>query len=379
MRLACTINATHPEENPFALSQLLKNHGVENSCEEVTLPDQATFYRIWVHEEDKLALAMKLYRDYQKNPQDFPFVETIEEGEGTSSEEPADISPRSRSLSRAPYGKVTIFFLLSCILLFLWGFLGQKIESVPRIPSVYESPPFPAIYKALIFDYPNYFVLRDKLLTLYTAADIKEKKPPSQEAKAVLQQMKKTAVWLGFYPLLVNYIKDKTPLTYEGPFFEKIEQGQLWRLFTPALLHGSFLHIFFNLLWFIVLGNQIEYRIGPFRYLILIFATAIVANILQYFMSGPFFLGLSAVVIGQAGFIWARQQKAAWEGYLLQRATLFFLGAFVFGMFILQLIFFILQISGNFQVMIPIANTAHIAGGVVGYLLGRLSFFKLKK
>src|ERR1051325_4113963 len=28
---------------------------------------------------------------------------------------------------------------------------------------------------------------------------------------------------------------------YQGPMFEKVKQGQFWRLFTPCLLHGNLL------------------------------------------------------------------------------------------------------------------------------------------
>ena len=154
--------------------------------------------------------------------------------------------------------------------------------------------------------------------------------------------------------------------------FGDILEGQVWRLFTPSLLHFDFLHIFFNVLWFILLGNQIEYRIGPARYLGMIFVLGILTNTCQYIVSGPFFMGLSGIVCGMAAFIWARQQVAPWEGYLLHRFTLVFLAIFVVGMFLLQLIFFMMQTFATFELNIGIANTAHISGAIIGYLMGRM-------
>ncbi len=96
-------------------------------------------------------------------------------------------------------------------------------------------------------------------------------------------------------------------------------------------------------------------------------------------MSGSFFMGLSGVVCGLAGFIWARQRVAPWEGYLLHQLTLIFLAIFVLGMFALQIVFFFLELSGIVLIGISIANTAHLAGGITGYLLGKQKFFSLYK
>ena len=74
-------------------------------------------------------------------------------------------------------------------------------------------------------------------------------------------------------------------------------------------------------------------------------------------------------------FIWARQQHAAWEGYQLQKATFTFITIFILGMFTLQFVAFLLQMLDIASFSPGIANTAHISGGVVGYLLGRLNFF----
>jgi GlpG protein len=41
-----------------------------------------------------------------------------------------------------------------------------------------------------------------------------------------------------------------------------IRRGELWRLFTSVLLHGSILHLVFNIYWFWVFGTSIEKVFG---------------------------------------------------------------------------------------------------------------------
>ena len=100
------------------------------------------------------------------------------------------------------------------------------------------------------------------------------------------------------------------------------------------------------------------------------------SNVLQYFMSGPYFLGYSGIVVGMAGFIWMRQRQAPWEGYPLQRMTLMFILLFVVAMFALEFVAFLLQLAHVISFAPNIANTAHVVGGLAGALLGKLKFFR---
>jgi hypothetical protein len=63
---------------------------------------------------------------------------------------------------------------------------------------------------------------------------------------------------------------------------------------------------------------------------------------------------------------------APWEGYLLARATLWFVGVYVVGLFLLQLTAFIVALTGTSWLLATgMANTAHLTGAAVGYLIGR--------
>lgn len=385
MRLIGLFSEEDPQgqEKAYQFSFFLTQKGIENECEPANDAAGNSIYRIWIFDEDRLDEANQYYEEYKNNPS---IAETVQAPDQKShatvlesfKEAEEQEKKAIRSYRPPPYGKITILILGTAILLFIWAQFNRpnipnKLANLPLAPNL------ALIEKKLLFDYPFFYELRDKLLTIYTPSDIEKNASPSPEAQAILQKMRSTPHWEGFYDLLVNRIKKGTSLAYDGPMFEKISQGQFYRLFTPALLHFDLLHIFFNALWFIILGNQIEYRIGTLRYILLILIGALLSNTCQYLMSGPFFLGLSGIVTTFAGFIWARQRKAPWEGYLVSRFTLMFLFLFIFGMFVLQFILFFMQIYGSLNITIGIANTAHIVGLLIGYLLGSLPFFSIKR
>jgi len=145
----------------------------------------------------------------------------------------------------------------------------------------------------------------------------------------------------------------------------QVKSGQVWRLVTPVFLHGDVLHLFFNMWWLYGLGPQIESRRGPLRFMLLVVLLAVASNLLQFFFSGPNFLGFSGVVYGFLGFIWSRKTVDPRSTYLLSEMTvLFMLGYFALG-FLGD--FASTQGSG-------IANWSHAGGLVAGLVLGYLPF-----
>lgn len=194
------------------------------------------------------------------------------------------------------------------------------------------------------------------------------------EDPVIMQQAQ--MMWPGFY----NIFAFHQPLSIyqSAPMFVSIAQGEIWRLVTPSLLHGSFFHILFNLLWFWMLGRSLEDRAGILKYCLLLLSGSIVTNVCQYLMSGFLFLGLSGVVAVQAGFIWIRQKIAPWERFLVPRQTLNFLIWFILALLALQLVFFVLQFLRIVSFQLPIANTAHVTGFLWGVGCGFLPIFKGK-
>ena len=182
--------------------------------------------------------------------------------------------------------------------------------------------------------------------------------------------------WKGIYSFVEQEKDTNAPAP---PMFEKIREGEIWRLFTPCLLDRGFLHILFNMAWLWILGKQIEERAGKWRMLLLIIATSIASNVAQYLVSGPFFLGFSGVVVGMAGFIWMRQKVAPWEGYPLSRMTVFFLLIFVLAMFALEVFSLAMQLFAHSPLSANIANTAHVIGGLTGFCSEDFLFLRVRR
>lgn len=161
-----------------------------------------------------------------------------------------------------------------------------------------------------------------------------------------------------------------------APILSQVMNGEIWRLVTPIFMHADLLHILFNMLWLYLLGKHVEMRLGAWRMAVLMIVAAVISNLAQYFMSGPFFLGFSGVVVALAGYVWVRMKEAPWEGYPIHPSTFIFLFIFVIGMAVLQLVSFVVMYFhlGNFP--LNIANTAHIVGGLVGYTFGKLRYHK---
>lgn len=93
-----------------------------------------------------------------------------------------------------------------------------------------------------------------------------------------------------------------------------IQQGQLWRLFTPMLLHGSLLHIGFNMYALYALGPGLESYYGHRRFLVLYLLAGFAGNVMSFIFSPANSLGSSTAIFGLLG---------AQAVFLFQNKTLF--------------------------------------------------------
>lgn len=170
----------------------------------------------------------------------------------------------------------------------------------------------------------------------------------------------KTRSWLSIStPYLSPDNKDK-----EGLW--EVRQGQIWRLVTPILMHGSLIHIFFNLWCLKDLGSILEWRLGWRSLLGLILAAAVVSNLAQYYTSGPSFLGISGVVFGLLGFLWIKGKFDPNFGLELPRPIVFLM--------LLWLVLGYMRVLDSF-VGATIANNAHLAGLIAGMACAFLPFW----
>ena len=93
-------------------------------------------------------------------------------------------------------------------------------------------------------------------------------------------------------------------------FYEKtalygplVDSGEIWRLFTVALVHGGLTHLFFNMFSLLVLGNPIEEALGKARFLVIFFTSLFIGSLASiYLNSYPHVsVGASGAVFGLFG------------------------------------------------------------------------------
>ena len=139
-------------------------------------------------------------------------------------------------------------------------------------------------------------------------------------------------------------------------FLSEVQEGQIWRLFTPMLLHFSIPHILFNMVMLKEFGKVIEFSKGPAFFFYFIILTGFLSNLAQYMITGPFFGGMSGVIYAFFGFLWMQKTLNPETEFSLPMSDL----VLIIGWFFLCL----------FGVIGRIANTAHAVGLVSGMLTG---------
>jgi GlpG protein len=144
-----------------------------------------------------------------------------------------------------------------------------------------------------------------------------------------------------------------------------VAKGEVWRLFTPALLHFGALHLLFNMYWAYVLGGLIEARKGSLWFVIFLLVVAGVSNVVQLEATGPNFGGFSGVAFGLFGFVWMKSRFDPRSGFYMPQSTV-----------VWMMLWFAICTTGKAG---PVANWAHGAGLVSGGLIAFLPDWHLPR
>lgn len=91
---------------------------------------------------------------------------------------------------------------------------------------------------------------------------------------------------------------------YGARITEAIRAGEVWRFITPALLHGSPAHIFFNMYALLSIGSFLERQFGHRRFALLYFLGAFAGNVLSFLFASGFSVGASTAVFGLIAAEW---------------------------------------------------------------------------
>ena len=132
--------------------------------------------------------------------------------------------------------------------------------------------------------------------------------------------------------------------------------GRWWTIFTGIYLHGSVLHILFNVLWIRQLGPAVEELFGPARLVVIFTVAGAFGFVVSNWVGHPFTIGASGAVFGLLGAIVAFGKK---RGGTFGAMVLRQYGYMALLMFMLS--FFMRAVN----------NAAH-AGGFVGGLVAGL-------
>jgi rhomboid protease GluP len=131
---------------------------------------------------------------------------------------------------------------------------------------------------------------------------------------------------------------------------------QPWRFIMAVFLHGSILHIGFNMWVIMDVGPQIEELYGSARYLFIYVFTGAFGYLVSSFF-GRFSVGASGSLLGLIGVMLALTTGRHTAGMQMLRS---------------QLIRWLIYIAVMGFLMPGIDNFAHIGGFASGYALGRI-------
>lgn len=281
-------------------------------------------WQVWIERDDDQEQSQLQLRAYQANPNDPKYVNVSTQASQIRKEAYAQAQKRRKnytdvrtSWSGVPRHATTVTILLIGLSIVI--FLLQQTKFGPQV-----------------MDYLFFFTpLSSKLPQAGAAGDL-------EMYQHVLAQAKAFSVL---------------------DAFREIAHGQVWRLVTPALMHGSLMHIVFNCYYVLLFGSAIEGIKGQRTFLPLVLVAAIISNCGQAIWQaatpmGGFggFLGLSGINYALFGYVWMRGKVAPGERLGVNQQTVgFMLGWLVICM------------TG---LVGPIANAAHLVGLIVGVIFG---------
>ncbi len=141
-----------------------------------------------------------------------------------------------------------------------------------------------------------------------------------------------------------------------------IGAGHWWSVITAIFLHGSLLHIVFNMYWLRQVGPLVEELFGPARFFIIFMVSGIFGFIISAFFNN-YTLGASGSILGLIGAaVFYGRDRGGVYGMEMYRQ---------FGQIAIFLLIFGLVFSG-------IDNYAHVGGFAGGYFSAMLLQYREK-
>jgi rhomboid protease GluP len=134
----------------------------------------------------------------------------------------------------------------------------------------------------------------------------------------------------------------------------EIAVGQYWRFLTPMFLHAGFMHLLVNMYSLYILGKDVEFIFGRFKYCLIYLAAGVLGNIASFALSSSISVGASGAIFGLLGAL-------LYLGIVYREVVSTRFTADIMTMILANI---------AFGFMVPkIDNNAHIGGLIGGFLI----------
>jgi membrane associated rhomboid family serine protease len=159
---------------------------------------------------------------------------------------------------------------------------------------------------------------------------------------------------------LISWITNELALNSALAFYKP------WTFVTAMFLHGSLVHLMFNMLALVIFGLVLEQTLGTKKFLILYFSTGIFAGLASVLFYNSV-IGASGAIFGIIGALVALKPK-----------MIVYLYGLPVPMYIAGILYAAIDLFGVFFPS-NTANIAHLAGSLIGLILGLTIYKKYKE
>ncbi|MCU4674358.1 rhomboid family intramembrane serine protease [Catenovulum sp. 2E275] len=203
--------------------------------------------------------------------------------------------------------------------------------------------------------------------------DLSANQPPSTGIlRTVWQNTGYLTRVLGLFVLFIFILQ---VLGYSGALYQhlgfpaqlhNLNWHEIYRLITPAFMHGDLTHLVLNLFWWVWLAGQLEKIKGASWLFNATLITGLTAHLCQYLMVSSSFIGLSGVVYGLLGYAWLAGKFGRLNGLNLPS-----------GIIVMMLLW--LAVGFSEILNLRMANWAHLGGLLAGLAMAIVEAKWLKK
>lgn len=180
------------------------------------------------------------------------------------------------------------------------------------------------------------------------------------------KKIKFYSLWFCLISILVFILQVIIPGFTEIFVLNQLAYSQIWRFVTSIFLHGSTVHLFYNLFALFFFGIALEKLIGSKKFLFVFFASGIIANIVSVNFYGSS-LGASGAIMGIIGTL-----------TIIKPLMMVWAFGLILPMFIAAILWVIGDILGVFMPS-NVGNIAHLSGIGIGFLIGLVLRNYIKK